>query len=188
MPFSDIARTQLEINKLVKAMPRVYGQMAVNHYRDNFRRQGFMDRRLVRWKPRKGDSRVFFNLSKGVNAQRKKMGVDTGRAVLVKSGKLRRAIRVKSVSGKRVVIHNTMKYAAIHNDGGTITQTITAKQRKFFWAKFYETGDPVWKARALRKGNVKIEMPKRQFMGNSWLLNRRFENEIKRRVESAWNR
>ncbi|MCX7737477.1 MAG: phage virion morphogenesis protein [Candidatus Kapabacteria bacterium] len=46
-----------------------------------------------------------------------------------------------------------MTYAAIHQYGGNITLyiPITSKMRKFFWAKYYNTGLVNWKAMALTK-------------------------------------
>ena len=41
-------------------------------------------------------------------------------------------------------------YAAIHNEGGKIT--VTGKMKKFFWAKFKETGEVGWKYMALIAG------------------------------------
>lgn len=40
-------------------------------------------------------------------------------------------------------------YAAVHEYGARIT--ITAKMRRFFWAKWFETGADMWRALALTK-------------------------------------
>lgn len=56
---------------------------------------------------------------------------------------------------------NVVRYAPIHEDGGTIQ--ITPKMRKFFWAMFAKTGDEGWKWMALTKKTV-ITIPARPYM------------------------
>lgn len=46
-----------------------------------------------------------------------------------------------------VAIEVGVPYGRVHEYGGTFT--ITPKQRRFFWAKWAETGDSMWKALAL---------------------------------------
>lgn len=80
------------------------------------------------------------------------------------SGNLRKSISSK-VQGKNVVFTSQLPYSSIHNEGGTIR--VTAKMKGFFFAKYKETGDPLYKALALKKIGSKITMPKRQFIGDS---------------------
>lgn len=58
-------------------------------------------------------------------------------------------------SGKVVVINQYVAdiefdivYSAVH-EYGLENQVITDRQRRFFWAMFYDTGDEMWKALAL---------------------------------------
>ena len=115
------------------------GNIAINEAKENFRRQGFMDRSLKRWKPRKKR--------------------DEGRAILVKSGALRRSIRRISVSNKRVTIGSKGKpavYAGVHNYG-------------------------------LKAGRGKgFTMPKRQFLGPSHTTNKRIVNLIKKKIKKGF--
>ena len=55
-------------------------------------------------------------------------------------------------------------YTALHNEGGTIT--VTGKMKRFFWAKFKETGEVGWKYMALMKVGQVIKIPQRQFIGD----------------------
>lgn len=101
------------------------------------------------------------------------------------TGTLRRSIRAR-VSGTSLVFSSSEPHAAIHNDGGTIS--VTAKMRRFFWAKYYETAGRVrykksggvskrsirlsqeagmWHALALKKVGSKITIPQRQFLGDA---------------------
>ena len=103
----------------------------------------------------------------------------------------------------RVRIYNDLIYAAIHNNGGSIT--ITPKMRKKFWAMYYRTlgtskatadngkgrhkGKTVthlnataesekWRRMALTK-KTRFVMPQRKFIGPSQTLTR----ELRRTVE-----
>lgn len=42
-------------------------------------------------------------------------------------------------------------YGRVQFQGGTTHPKVTEKSRKFFWAMFFETGDPKWKYMALTK-------------------------------------
>jgi len=118
---------------------KAIGNIAVNEAKENFRRQGFMDRSLKPWKPRKKR--------------------DEGRAILVKSGALRRSIRRISVSNKRVTIGSKGKpavYAGVHNAG-------------------------------LKAGRGKgFIMPKRQFLGPSHTTDKRIVNLIKKKIKKGF--
>lgn len=105
--------------------------------------------------------------------------------LMVQTGKLRRSIRSK-VDKESVTWTSSEPYAAIHNEGGTIT--VTAKMKRYFWAKFYELAGKVkykkdgstgrssvklskqaefYRNLALMKVGSKIEIPQRQFLGDS---------------------
>ena len=64
-------------------------------------------------------------------------------------------IEVRPQGKSSVVVSANSPYAAIHQFGGTLKPTIqiSIKIRKFFWARFYETGQENWKALALTKKN-----------------------------------
>lgn len=58
-----------------------------------------------------------------------------------------RVVKVNQYTVKLVAGNKDLLYACVHEYGGTFT--ITEKQRKFFWAKWYESGNEMWKALAL---------------------------------------
>ena len=59
-----------------------------------------------------------------------------------------------------------LPYAGIHEFGGSIIVPITRKMRGFFWHRFAETGNDMYKRMALtRKTQFTISMPARPFMG-----------------------
>ncbi len=115
------------------------GNIAVNEAKTNFKRQGFMDRSLKRWKPRKKP--------------------DPGRAILVKTSRLRRSISRLSTTNKRVTIGSKGKaavYAGVHNYG-------------------------------LKAGRGKgFKMPKRQFLGQSHTTDKRIVNLIKKKIKKGF--
>ena len=126
----------------------------------NFERKAFFERK---WKPRR-------NEGKG--------------SLMLQTGKLRRSLRGR-VTGNSVTWTSSEPYANIHNQGGTIT--VTAKMRRFFWAKYYELGGKIkykkkggmskasikiskeaeyYRALALKKVGSRITIPQRQFIGD----------------------
>lgn len=96
-----------------------------------------------------------------------------------------------------------MPYAAIHNDGGDIHPTVTAKMRKYAWRKVYslagvkENGKlpkdlpaeaEKWKGLALtKKKSLKIHIPQRQFMGDSAELRVKVSKIINETLEEIKN-
>lgn len=81
---------------------RLVGGLAVRHYRDSFRNQGFTDQVLQRWLPKKA------------------LGT-----ILVDTGQLRGSINFQLVSNDYVRIYSNVPYAAYHNYG---TQHIPQRQ------------------------------------------------------------
>jgi phage gpG-like protein len=130
---------------------------ATRHWAKNFQQRGFIDNGLSSWQPRK------YNEPGKPN-----------RALLVKTGRLRRAALNPTVSNNSVDFTFPEGYMRIHNEGGTITQTVTAAQRRFFWAMFRKSGDTMWKSAALSK-TLTIRIPQRKFIGYSALLKRRID-------------
>ena len=67
---------------------------------------------------------------------------------LHESGDLSESVKVVKVNQYRIDIKVDADYGAVH-EYGLENHPITAKQRRFFWAKFAETNDDMWKALAL---------------------------------------
>lgn len=141
----------------------------LNFFKDSFTNQGFTDQSFEAWPKRKDD-------------------VDPGRAILIKSSFLRDALEVISKSQQRIVFGNEAPYSAIHNDGGTITVTVTDKMKKYFWWMYKKTGVDKFKNMAMMKTGkqITIHIPQRKFIGESATLMAQLDtwvkNEIVRRV------
>lgn len=153
--------------KVLKAMPAVMGQAAVNHFQENItKRQGLPNGgALQRFKGRVFD------------------GKQRGKGILNDTGNLVDSIKIIRLSANHVEVgirKSEIHYAEIHQQGGQIP--ITDKMRKFFWAKHYEhasggrdkrgkarnaaTSDEAsfWKAMALKRSGSTIKIPARTFM------------------------
>lgn len=162
-----------QVKRTIDQLPKKLGATAVRYVSDNFRKQGFDNKGITRWDRRAGRKRA-------------------GRAILIKSGRLRRDIRVRRITKKYVVVGTSgnVKYAAIHNTGGTInhpggTPFFTNKSGDTIFvnrvsAQTYEakTGR---KMRRTKKHKIKI--PRRQYMPTkrrpSATLNKRLKNTVR---------
>lgn len=90
-----------QVEKVVGDFATIAGVEAVNFYTLNFRKQGFDDNGVEQWKPRK-----------------RERSKDSGRALLVKSGALRRSL-IKRPAGRLAVwIISPLPYASRQNEGG----------------------------------------------------------------------
>ena len=157
--FPDFKGEQNALKKFFTSLPKVVGVIATQHFTEGFRRGGFVDKTFEPWKPRKNDKPK-----------------DKGRAILVKTGSLRKAIRVIESNPKRVVVGVTdIPYAKLHNEGGTITGTAQVRAHARRQRSKNRIKSVTVKAHT-RKLNIKI--PARPFIKDSWVLSQRIENYI----------
>lgn len=140
---------------------------------DNFRKQGFVDKTLDPWEKRA-----------------KPVPRDQGRNILVDSGALQNSIQIIDQRWPHAVVGTKgVAYGAIHNEGGSIRVLITQRMRRFFWAKYYETGMEPYKFMALtRKTYFDIDIPQRKFLGHSETLNDRIHLALRRFVRDQIKR
>lgn len=136
--LKDIQAFKPQLEKVVDAM----GVLAANHFTTSFRNQGFTDESLERWQP-------------GKRTERSRLG---NRAVLVKSGRLRRSIRTKRFGLLAVKILTDVPYASVHNNGER-----SGRGRGF-------------------------KMPKRQFIGYSGVLNRKIISKLDVTIKRIFNK
>jgi len=116
-----------------------------NHFVEGFRKGGYQtDESRTGWKPRKS--------------------ADTGRAILVKTGALRRDLDVLSISKDTVVIGTKrIPYAGVHNEGGRVSERRPVRRKAL---KMNIGGKIIF-----RKSAAAFDMPKREFLGHSSDLN-----------------
>lgn len=130
-----------------RTLPISLGNIAKNFFLDSFRRKGFTDFNLKRWIPRRK------RLAKG-----RVSATLIEPATLIKTGKLRRSIRVTPTTFRKTRIFTNLVYAAIHNFG---------LQGK------------AW-------GKHPFKMPERKFLGNSKVLERKLEQRILKEVNKVF--
>lgn len=66
---------------------------------------------------------------------RRKHNDDESRGLLTQSGKLRHSIKKEATTTDySVIFTSSVPYAAIHNEGGTIT--VTRRMKKYFWYRY----------------------------------------------------
>ena len=202
---SDVTKFIQTVEKLTQRLkeevddrlPRKLGVLAVQHFKQNFRASGFRNGGLQPWK------RSLREVSGNKSASSRYKTLTSARNHLMNS--------TESVVGKGYVsIVNSVPYASIHNEGGTIHQTIPVSpdMRKFAWAMFFKSAgirkgkkpkgatspenlSPEalkWRSLALTKKSTlsrSIKMPKRQFIGESKELTDIVNNEIEQTLEKV---
>ena len=165
-----IARAPKQVERAMRdEIPRKAAIIAKNHFRQNFRDGGFTDDGLHAWK----------------KTRRQEAG-SPYKPLTSERNHLMNSVDAVPAPGQVTVV-NPVPYARIHNEGGTIhtNPTVTPKMRKMAWTKAYSIagvskGDKLpkdlpeearkWRALALtrkEKLNIKIKMPRRQFIGDS---------------------
>lgn len=94
LDFSQLAK-QWEVEK--RKLTTLVANDALQEVRQNFKDEGFTDKVLSKWRPRKNNA-------------------DPGRALLVKTGKLLRSFRTE-VKGMTIKIMTNIPYAGYHQTG-----------------------------------------------------------------------
>jgi len=169
--FQQLARA---FKRQKRNLPKLLGNSAKNHFVASFRVGGFTDNTLKPWKPRKHP-----------NAADTRTGKT--RALLVDSGNLRKSIRVKSSSFRRIRVGSYgIPYAQIHNRGGVTRPRVTPRMRGFMRHQFRKTGNPMFAAIAnTKKERLTVEIPKRQFIGRSAKLRKKLSKIIGREIRNV---
>jgi phage gpG-like protein len=137
-------RVLSNFNKLKTTLPVVIANEAQNFFAKSFQQGGFTDKSFKAWEPRAKETKK-----------------TVGKAILVKTGKLRRAvqnsIREKTFSKIRLMIDGaTIPYASVHNNG----------------------------ERAGRGAG--FQMPQRKFIGDSAELRKNQRATIIKQIDKVW--
>ena len=130
-----------------RTLPVILGKEAKNFFLDSFRRMGFTDFNLKRWIPRRK------RLQKGRTSP-----TLIEPATLIKTGTLRRSIRVSPTTFRLTKIFTNLRYAAIHNFG----------------------------LQGLAFGKNAFKMPERKFIGNSRVLELKLEKKILKEINRVF--
>lgn len=131
----------------------------LEEYKSNFSRKAFFEKK---WRDRKYKGKgTLMNVSE----------------------RLRNTLGVQE-SVNRLEFVNATPYASIHNEGGIIVQEPSDLQRKFYWAKYRETKNPMYKASALAK-KVRIPIPQRKFVGDHKVVEKIVEEHVQDMIEEV---
>jgi phage gpG-like protein len=172
MKFNEAAKIIKDMEKSAKAiseMVDVMGVMAINHYKKSFINGGFTDEGFVAWQKRKR--------TKG----------NQGRAILVKTGRLKRSLVARKSGRYAVKITSNVPYANVHNEGLTIN-----KKERQHTLNFNIRKDGRSRSSKAKKANFQqdvtigahsIKMPKRQFVGYSGMLSAKIELRLRNKIQ-----
>jgi phage gpG-like protein len=171
--MSTLPRWPERFSEALRKIPRLVGAQAVYFFNQRFREQAWADDTTHPWKARK----------KGAKR-------DFGRAILVDRGHLRRSIKVTQASLSRVVVASTVPYAQVHNEGFDGVVNIPAHtRRKYGRVKDGRRTKKVVAATTQVKAHSRrMRMPKRQFMGNSAVLNQQIARIIQAELNRSLNK
>lgn len=160
--FQNIGpRLQAKFTRSLGTLPTVLGNEAVNWTKDNFRRQGYPGNGFQVWRAR--------------SAKAKR---NSGRAILIDSGRLSRSPRIINTGPLRVEFGTDVPYAKAHNQGVNTVVTVKSYQRNKFGTVRLATGKTgVFRTKKdiVGRGTVKshqrrMNLPRRQFIGASPVL------------------
>lgn len=172
-----------------RRLPVKIGRIATDHFQENFRLGGFVDNGLHPWPI----------------TRRQQLGAGSGSAAaqygpLLSARKyLYGSIRYVPADAQ-VTIGTSVPYAAVHNQGATITThpRVTANMRRFAWAQFFKAGGgkgkdsegsaaAKWKALALTKKDrltITSHIPQRKFLGPSKELSDKVQHTIESEIKN----
>ncbi len=152
---ADFAKHQKELRKYIRNdAPRIIGKMGVDHFKENFDKEGFVNNGLHPWPQRQ---------------------TDTGKKILTGQTKeLQDSIDYNANIGK-TSWGTDVVYGSIHNRGGkTKAHTISPRRKKAL--KFMGKNGAIMRRGVKHPGS---KIPKRQFIGHS----QEFIDKIDTRVE-----
>lgn len=177
----NLKRAEKRIDATLRRTIVLIGNEAKNFFVGSFRKQGFTNRSFRRWQSRKNEVSGFGVASKSKG----------GRAILVQSGDLLRSIQRKtSFSTLSTTISTDLPYAAMHNNGEIIHRRAhkrTAKRGSL--SPRSGRGGGRKRTMSGKRHNVKgstFKMPKREFIGNSVVLDRKIEKIIEKEIMSLF--
>lgn len=113
MKFNEAKKIRKHMEQFKQELPKMTDIMlvtAVNHFSDNFKKQGFDNNGVEKWQARK---RKFYRTRSGKRVD------DTSRGILIGkgSGRLSRSLRKRRLNLLSGVITSPLIYARVHNEG-----------------------------------------------------------------------
>ena len=169
-----LKQVEQHFKDVLQYAPGMLGNDAVNFFLDNFKRQGWQGSTIEPWRKRRNNK-----------------GRNSGRAILIDSGRLRRSIRITGISAGTVTIGTDVPYAKAHNEGfrGVVNVSAFSRNRytkeKQLTGRFTKKGkertktvQKIGSSHMVKAHTRRVNIVKRQFMGNSPYL----EKQLARRL------
>jgi phage gpG-like protein len=196
----NLKQAEQKARKALEAAIVDVGNTAKVFFVESFRKQGWDDKSVQKWKKRQVSERKGRGSKKSAAELGTVRSVKAGRAILVKTGDLRRSI-IRNPANRAALtikISTDLPYAKVHNDGGTInvsgrkgSGTITRSIRGnagFKDGKFTRgrAKKVTFQGKEYTTGAYSIKMPKRQFMGDSYNLNEKVKAVIVKRLDKVF--
>ncbi len=150
----------------IAVLPTRLGNEAVRWSKERFRQQGWKGNSNQPWKKRKGNT-------------------DPSRATLVKSGALKRSVRMIGVTKYTSIIGTDSPCARAHNEGAQGTVRVRAHDRRTYsrgTEKNKGRNTPMTRRQpgttTVKAHTRKVNIPQRRFLGESPDLTRRLKKEV----------
>jgi phage gpG-like protein len=180
-PFNKIA---VDFRKFIKNLPNDVSHIAEKQFKQFFVRQGYVNANgiFIPWKKR----------------STKKGKRDSGRGILIKSGRLKRSIRAAALPGIARVVTD-VPYAKAHNEGVTETVSVKAHQRNRYKKVKTKIKTKSGKERnrtdkqktgsgTVKSHSRKMNLPARPFMVHNAALDRMVGKIIDDAITKIWNK
>ena len=170
-PISQVVK---DWQNLKPRLPGIAGVEAVNHFKKGFRDQGFTDEGFNAWKELAPET------------VKKK-----GSTILVKTGKTRRAIRILYQSENRVMVgidEAEIPWAKAHNEGFKGTVNVPAYMRRNRRGDTHNIKNRRVSSNGItyvRAHTMKMNLPKRQMVGESAVLNMKVDAKVNRELKNV---
>lgn len=161
--------------------PRRAAKMAVDHFKENFTKGGFVNGGLKPWPKAARQSAKVQTTASGY------------KTLLSGRNELYNSIRGRAQGGN-AIISSDKPYAQIHNDGGTIkhpggTAFFPRHQGAVFVSNAVADRYQSLHLKPMKRtAPHNITIPQRQFIGHSVELNKMLQAEIKRKIDSLLNK
>ncbi|MGQ0737650.1 MAG: phage virion morphogenesis protein [Bacteroidota bacterium] len=174
---TDLKIVAVKFRQVWAVLPYQVGVIMVAFTKKRFQEQNWLDNYPVGWQARKPGSKR-----------------NKGRAILVDTGRLRRGNRIISTTPNSVTVGNDTPYAAAHNYGFIGTVVVPAHIRKRFNKGKVATGKERMKTVKTLTGETQVKehskrmnLPRRQFMGESRYLSMQIKRLITAKVNSTFS-
>lgn len=178
--MSTLEQIQAGVKATIQQLPLVLGNAAVNWVKDSFTQQGWRGATFEGWKAVKNEKRK-------------------AAAILIKTGRLRRSIRIVKMNASSVSIGSDVPYAEVHNDGFNGSVSVSAHSRNKYGkakatslkTKRQQSITFIDKTSQIGTHSRNMNMPRRQFaphdIGDSPVFMLDMEAVVKNQLSNYFN-